>query len=65
MSTEQDLLSRSDSKCELCSSTENLGVYEIPPDSDGSADQCILLCSTCQNQIDNHIVHAITLPTQR
>ncbi len=53
MSTEQDLLSRSDSKCELCSSTENLGVYEIPPDSDGSADQSILICSTCQHQIDN------------
>ena len=53
MSTEQDLLSRSDSKCELCSSTENLGAYEIPLDSDGSVDQCILICSTCQNQIDN------------
>ncbi len=53
MSTENDLLSRSGSKCELCSCGDNLNVYEIPPDSDGSADQCILCCTTCQHQIDN------------
>ncbi|MCP4077242.1 MAG: PhnA protein [Gammaproteobacteria bacterium] len=53
MNTEKDLLARSDSKCELCNSTENLSVYEIPPNSDGSTDQCILLCSTCQNLINN------------
>ena len=27
-------------------------VYEIPPTSDGKADQCILLCDTCLQQIE-------------
>lgn len=53
MSTEQELQARSESKCELCGAAENLGVYEIPPASDGSADQSILLCATCREQIDN------------
>ena len=51
--TAQASLMRSDSKCELCAATGQLAVYEIPPDSDGSADQCLLACETCQNQIDN------------
>ncbi len=50
MSIEKELLDRSGSICELCSSTENLSVYEVAP-SNGSAEQSILLCSTCLNQI--------------
>ncbi len=53
MSTEQTLQQRSESKCELCSATENLGTYEIPPASDGSAEQCIFICNTCKDQIEN------------
>jgi len=53
MSTEQALLERSESKCELCSATDNLQVYEVPPASDGSADQAILICNTCKDQIEN------------
>lgn len=53
MSTEQALLERSESKCELCSATENLGVYEVPPNSTGSADDSILICDTCREQINN------------
>ena len=53
MSTEKALRERSESKCELCSATDNLSVYEIPPSSDGSEDQCILICNTCREQIDN------------
>jgi len=52
MSTESDLRTRSDSKCELCSNGETLSVYEVPPSSDGNADQCLLICDTCQGQID-------------
>ncbi len=52
MSTEQALHARSGSKCELCGATANLGVYEIPPDSDGSADKSVLLCDTCREQIE-------------
>jgi protein PhnA len=53
MSTEQELHARSESKCELCGATDNLSVYEIPPTSDGSADQSVLLCDTCRGQIEN------------
>jgi len=52
MSTEQALYERSGSACELCGATEQLRVYEIPPDSDGSADQCLLVCATCAEQIE-------------
>lgn len=51
MSTEKELHTRSESKCELCSSTDELSPYEIPPNSNGSADQSILICATCKNQI--------------
>jgi len=53
MSTEQELMTRSESKCELCAAVEGLTVYEIPPSSDGSADQSILLCATCRGQIED------------
>ncbi len=53
MSTEKELLTRSGAKCELCGATENLNVYPVPPESNGSADKSILLCSVCQDQIDN------------
>jgi len=52
MSTEKALRERSESKCELCGVTESLGVYEISPASDGSADQCVLICETCREQIE-------------
>jgi protein PhnA len=53
MSTEKELHARSESKCELCSSTDNLSAYEIPPTSNLSPDQCILLCTTCLEQIED------------
>jgi len=53
MSTEKNLHQRSGSSCELCSSSENLKVYAIPPGTDDSAEKSILLCETCQTQIEN------------
>jgi len=53
MSTEQDLHTRSESKCELCSSTDNLAAYEIPPSSNGMADECLLICANCLDQIEH------------
>lgn len=50
MSIETILLKRSDSKCELCTSTNNLQVVEVAP-SDGTADQSAIICETCRNQI--------------
>ncbi len=53
MSTEKELQTRSESKCELCSATEALNVYEVPPTSDGSANEAVLLCETCLEQVEN------------
>lgn len=53
MSTEKELLARSESKCELCSATDNLSVYKIPPESNGTSDQSVLLCDICKDQIEN------------
>jgi len=53
MTTHDELLSRSEKKCELCSDTNELDVFEVPPTSDGSAAQSILACATCRDQIDN------------
>jgi protein PhnA len=46
------LKDRSGEKCELCGSTDGLGVYQVEP-SDGSAEQSILLCSRCQELVAN------------
>ena len=53
MSIEKELHIRSESKCELCGVTEDLGVYEVPPGSGGSVDECIFICETCREQIEN------------
>jgi len=53
MSCEKMLRQRCESKCELCTSADNLAVYELPPTSDGSADQSVLLCDTCLTQIED------------
>lgn len=44
-------MARSDSCCELCGANSGLTVYPVPPGSDGSAEQSVLLCETCQRQI--------------
>ena len=53
MTTEQTLYARSNSKCELCGAADNLGVYEVPPETGNDADKCILLCPVCHEQIEN------------
>ena len=53
MSTEQELHNRSESKCELCSSIDNLVVYEVPASLKNTADECVLICETCRDQIEN------------
>ena len=52
MSTEQELRARASDACELCTAADNLAVYEVSP-SDGSVDQCILLCATCLEQVED------------
>jgi protein PhnA len=53
MSTEQLLRTRSESTCELCGATDDLSVYNVPPHSDDNADECVLVCRVCLEQIEN------------
>ena len=52
MTTEQTLQDRSGSKCELCTSDNDLSVYHVAP-SDETADQSIMVCETCRGQIED------------
>ena len=53
MAFERELNKRSDSKCELCTSEENLKEYVILPTKKGGVDESILACATCIDQIQN------------
>lgn len=50
MSIEQSLNTRSSGKCELCTASENLTIYEVPP-VEAHADKCIYVCSNCHSQL--------------
>lgn len=52
MSMEKELRARAGDVCELCAASDSLAVYEVAP-SDGSADQSILLCVACREQIED------------
>lgn len=51
MTTEQTLLQRSGSKCELCTTEQDLTVYNIPPDNEDRAEKSVLLYAQCVQQI--------------
>lgn len=53
MSIESTLRSRGENQCELCRAPEALRVFEVPPASDGSAGQCMLVCATCDGQLQD------------
>jgi len=51
MTTEETLLQRSNATCELCTAEDNLSAYNLPPESIDTAEQSILICQTCHDQI--------------
>ena len=53
MISEKELKQRSDSKCELCGSEENLSVFEVPNSPKDVSETSILICETCKEQIEN------------
>lgn len=53
MSLEKELQQRSGNKCELCTAKENLGIYLVPPSFNKTSYDCILICSTCLEQLTN------------
>ncbi len=48
----QDLQQRSGNICELCTSANDLSIYEVPPISTGGVDGSLLTCETCKTQIE-------------
>lgn len=52
MSIEKALIERSNNQCELCTATNNLTVYEVPPVTEAHSDKCIYTCQTCKEQIE-------------
>lgn len=52
MTTETELKARSNNQCELCTSTDNLSVYEVPPNSEQRINDSILVCGTCSAQLN-------------
>lgn len=46
--SEQELLTRSNSTCELCGSKEHLSAISVEPKEDN-----LLVCQVCKNQIEN------------
>lgn len=52
MKLEEKLSERSDNKCELCGSDDRLSVYEVPPKTQNTAEECVLVCGKCLAQIE-------------
>lgn len=47
------LQTRSESKCELCSSVEGLDVFAVSPHEDDNPDTCVYICKTCTEQVQD------------
>lgn len=48
-----DLLKeRSGNACELCKATDNLSIYNVPPQGESYGDAAIFICKTCQEQLE-------------
>jgi len=50
MSIETTLQQRSGNACELCASSNNLSVHEVPP-TEAHSDKCVLICDKCTSEI--------------
>ena len=53
MSLEAELEKRSESKCELCRTSDNLNIYLVPPESESTVDNSVFLCQNCIEQIED------------
>jgi len=48
------LLERSNAACELCSSTADLSIFEVPPVAEPNSDKAVLVCESCLSQIEKN-----------
>ena len=53
MAVLDELTTRAGDACELCLASARLHAFPVPPDSDGSASQCVLICGECRGQIED------------
>jgi protein PhnA len=53
MSLIKSLQDRSGNQCELCAFTNNLSIYNVPPNGYGTVDDSVLICETCKTQLEN------------
>ncbi len=53
MLTQQQLLERSNSCCEMCKANKNLKSYDLPSSPSDIAETNVLLCEICLSQIEN------------
>lgn len=53
MNIQKQITLRSGEVCELCNSSNNLSIYEVPPAPNDTADKCIQVCETCQTQLND------------
>ena len=53
MSLDKTLQDRSGNQCEICTSADNLGIYNVPPYPQGTIDDSIYCCSTCSSQLQD------------
>jgi len=49
---EELVISRSQNKCELCGSPQGISMYDVPPKSVRSQNNCIMVCGKCHAQIE-------------
>ena len=52
MSLINDLKERSGNACELCKSTDELSIYNVPPQGESYGDASIFVCKACLDQLE-------------
>jgi protein PhnA len=52
MSLINDLKERSGNACEMCKATDDLSIYNVPPQGESYGDASILVCKTCIDQLE-------------
>lgn len=55
MKLEEVLQQRSQGKCELCGSNNDIHVYEIQPQDGRDENNCIMACAKCRAQVDKKV----------
>jgi len=46
------LVKRCKSNCELCATNASLVIFEVPPVDEPEFEKCVMICETCQEQIE-------------